>query len=148
MIVDPLTKGMPPFKFKDHVERMGLGSTLWLYTYKLKLKLLYCNIFSYSSTLIYLRKIMFWTKNKHWVYSLSFITTLSILLRKLRIMICDICISGCDFLGLSKEFCVLTWAKPFIDQSHYFRWLLMPLISLMHRYDSTIYFNNPSDSFL
>ena len=28
MIVDPLTKGMPPFKFKDHVERMGLGSNL------------------------------------------------------------------------------------------------------------------------
>ena len=26
MIVDPLTKGMSPFKFKDHVERMGLGS--------------------------------------------------------------------------------------------------------------------------
>ena len=33
MIADPLTKGMPPFKFKDHVERMGLGSNLWLYTY-------------------------------------------------------------------------------------------------------------------
>ena len=28
MIVDPLTKGMPPFKFKDHVERMRLDSTL------------------------------------------------------------------------------------------------------------------------
>jgi len=28
MTVDPLTKGMPPFKFKDHVERMELGSTL------------------------------------------------------------------------------------------------------------------------
>ena len=28
MIADPLTKGMPPFKFKDHVERMRLGSTL------------------------------------------------------------------------------------------------------------------------
>jgi len=28
MIVDPLIKGVPPFKFKDHVERMGLGSTL------------------------------------------------------------------------------------------------------------------------
>jgi len=28
MIADPLTKGMPPFKFKDHVERMGLRSTL------------------------------------------------------------------------------------------------------------------------
>jgi len=28
MIIDPLTKGMPPFKFKDHVERMKLGSTL------------------------------------------------------------------------------------------------------------------------
>ena len=28
MIADPLTKGMPPFKFKDHVERMGLGSNL------------------------------------------------------------------------------------------------------------------------
>ena len=28
MIADPLTKDMPPFKFKDHVERMGLGSTL------------------------------------------------------------------------------------------------------------------------
>ena len=28
MIVDPLTRGMPPFKLKDHVERMGLGSTL------------------------------------------------------------------------------------------------------------------------
>jgi len=28
MIVDLLTKGMPPFKFKDHVERMRLGFTL------------------------------------------------------------------------------------------------------------------------
>ena len=26
MIVDPLTKGMPPLKFKDHVDRLGLGS--------------------------------------------------------------------------------------------------------------------------
>ena len=26
MIADPLTKGMPPMKFKDHVNRMGLGS--------------------------------------------------------------------------------------------------------------------------
>ena len=28
MIIDPLTKGMPPFKFKDHVKRMRLGFTL------------------------------------------------------------------------------------------------------------------------
>lgn len=28
MIVDPLTKGMSSFKFKDHVEKMRLGSTL------------------------------------------------------------------------------------------------------------------------
>ena len=28
MIVDPLTKGMPPFKFKDHVLNMGLGSIM------------------------------------------------------------------------------------------------------------------------
>ena len=28
MITDHLTKGMPPFKFKDHVERMRLSSTL------------------------------------------------------------------------------------------------------------------------
>jgi len=28
MIVDPLTKNMPPFKFKDHVKRIRLGSTL------------------------------------------------------------------------------------------------------------------------
>ena len=27
MIVDPLTKGMPPKYFKDHVVQMGLGST-------------------------------------------------------------------------------------------------------------------------
>ena len=26
MITDPLTKGMPPLKFKDHVDRLGLGS--------------------------------------------------------------------------------------------------------------------------
>ncbi|CAA0843393.1 Unknown protein [Striga hermonthica] len=26
MIADPLTKGMPPKNFKDHVVRMGLGS--------------------------------------------------------------------------------------------------------------------------
>ncbi|RVW83700.1 Retrovirus-related Pol polyprotein from transposon TNT 1-94 [Vitis vinifera] len=26
MIDDPLTKGMPPLKFKDHVDRLGLGS--------------------------------------------------------------------------------------------------------------------------
>ena len=28
MLADLLTKGMPSFKFKDHVERMGLGLTL------------------------------------------------------------------------------------------------------------------------
>ena len=28
MIVDPLTKGIPPFKFKDHVKNMGLGSIM------------------------------------------------------------------------------------------------------------------------
>ena len=28
MIADPLTKGMPPFKFKDHVLNMGLGSIM------------------------------------------------------------------------------------------------------------------------
>ena len=28
MIVDPLTKGMPPLKFKDHVMNMGLGSIM------------------------------------------------------------------------------------------------------------------------
>ena len=26
MIIDPLTKGMPPLKFKDHIDRLGLGS--------------------------------------------------------------------------------------------------------------------------
>ena len=26
MIANPLTKGMPPLKFKDHVDRLGLGS--------------------------------------------------------------------------------------------------------------------------
>ena len=25
MIVDPVTKGMPPSKFKDHIDHMGLG---------------------------------------------------------------------------------------------------------------------------
>lgn len=28
MIADPLTKGMPPIKFKDHVENMRLRSSL------------------------------------------------------------------------------------------------------------------------
>ena len=28
MIVDPLTKDMPPMKFKDHVNRMGIVSSL------------------------------------------------------------------------------------------------------------------------
>ena len=28
MIIDPLTNGMPPLKFKDHVEEMGLHSTM------------------------------------------------------------------------------------------------------------------------
>ena len=28
MIDDPLSKGMPPLKFKDHVENMGFVSTL------------------------------------------------------------------------------------------------------------------------
>ena len=27
MIIDILTQGMPPHKFKDHVEKMGLDST-------------------------------------------------------------------------------------------------------------------------
>ena len=26
MIANPLTKSMPPLKFKDHVDRLGLGS--------------------------------------------------------------------------------------------------------------------------
>ena len=30
MIVDPLTKGIPPLKFKDHVDRSGIGSFVWL----------------------------------------------------------------------------------------------------------------------
>ena len=29
MIVDPLTKGMPSLKFKDYVDRLGLGSFMW-----------------------------------------------------------------------------------------------------------------------
>ena len=29
MIVDLLTKGMPHLKFKDHVDRLGLGSFVW-----------------------------------------------------------------------------------------------------------------------
>ena len=28
MIDDPLTKGMPPLKFKGYVDKMGLGSTM------------------------------------------------------------------------------------------------------------------------
>ena len=28
MIVDPLTKGMPLFRFKDHLDRMRLGSIM------------------------------------------------------------------------------------------------------------------------
>ena len=28
MVVDPLTKGMPPMKFKDHVDIMGIVSSL------------------------------------------------------------------------------------------------------------------------
>ena len=28
MIVDPLTKGMPPLKFKDHIVNMGLSSLM------------------------------------------------------------------------------------------------------------------------
>ena len=28
MIADPLTKGIPPFKFKDHIFRMGLRSIM------------------------------------------------------------------------------------------------------------------------
>lgn len=28
MIADPLTKGVPPIKFKDHIENMGFGSSL------------------------------------------------------------------------------------------------------------------------
>ena len=30
MIVDPLTKGVPSLKFKDHVDRSGIGSFVWL----------------------------------------------------------------------------------------------------------------------
>ena len=43
MFVDPLTRGMPPFKFKDHVERMRLGFIMW---FVLKLYLCY-DIFLY-----------------------------------------------------------------------------------------------------
>ena len=31
MITDPLTKGMPPFKFKDLVDHMGLGLLVWFH---------------------------------------------------------------------------------------------------------------------
>nr|CAN76579.1 hypothetical protein VITISV_016486 [Vitis vinifera] len=37
MIVDPLTKGMPPLKFKNHVVNMGLSSLMWFLLYKLLL---------------------------------------------------------------------------------------------------------------
>ena len=29
MIADPLTEGMPSLKFKNHVDRLGLGSFVW-----------------------------------------------------------------------------------------------------------------------
>jgi hypothetical protein len=84
IIVDPLTKGMPPLKFKDHAENMGLGSSLWLYTFSLLIKLLYIMVFSHihARTSVLRKYISCWTKNKHMVYSLSFIvTTLSVYLR-------------------------------------------------------------------
>ena len=31
MIADPLTKGMPPMKFKDHVDIMKIVSSLYIY---------------------------------------------------------------------------------------------------------------------
>ncbi|RVX00945.1 Retrovirus-related Pol polyprotein from transposon TNT 1-94 [Vitis vinifera] len=37
MIADPLTKGMPPLKFKDHVVNMGLSSLMQFLLYKLLL---------------------------------------------------------------------------------------------------------------
>ena len=33
MIVDHLTKSMPPLRFKDHMVRMGLGSIMWFSLY-------------------------------------------------------------------------------------------------------------------
>ena len=49
MIIDPLTKGMPPLRFKDHVVRMGLSSILWfsLYGQCYFDETLVCDIFSY-----------------------------------------------------------------------------------------------------
>jgi hypothetical protein len=66
MIADPLTKGMPPIKFKDHVENMGLGSSLWLYTYSLLIKLLYCDVFSFSCAHQFEKICYTWTKSKPW----------------------------------------------------------------------------------
>ena len=46
MIADPLTKGMPPFKFKDHVLNMGLGSIMQFSLYGQCYEILnYCDVF-------------------------------------------------------------------------------------------------------
>jgi hypothetical protein len=31
MITNPLTKGIPPFKFKDHIVKMELGFIIWCF---------------------------------------------------------------------------------------------------------------------
>ena len=47
MIVNHLIKGMPPIKFKDHVYRMRIVSSLKLYIYIQFVKFLCIQLFSH-----------------------------------------------------------------------------------------------------
>ena len=62
MIVDPLTKGMPPMKFKDHVDRMGIVSFVNVYIHLVHEILIHTVIFSFPCALNSFEKIYFiWT---------------------------------------------------------------------------------------
>ena len=77
MIADPMTKGMRPLKFKDHVDRMGLGSIMWFSSYGwmlfvLKLYLYYDISDGRDSINLHVvcdvrNKIIFLKKYKHFV---------------------------------------------------------------------------------
>ena len=78
MIADPLTKGMPPSKFKDHIDHMGLSLLVLFYCIRQCMKLYFSYDISHyvlcAYSVICLRNVIkVWTKNKHRVYSLRYV---------------------------------------------------------------------------
>jgi len=79
MITNPLNKGVPPFKFKNHIMKMRLSSScdFSCMKYIIFKKIIFIMMFSHIYTHLYLfeKTRMYRKKNKHKVYLLSEIAT-------------------------------------------------------------------------